>query len=55
MLENVKQRDYLDTTRSESPLRRADDAVELDNSHMTREEQNEWMLKLYEKIASEQA
>ena len=55
VLENVKQRDYLDTTRSESPLRRADDAVELDNSHMTREEQNEWMLKLYEKIASEQA
>ena len=55
VLENVKQRDHLDTTRSESPLRRADDAVELDNSHMTREEQNEWMLKLYEKIASEQA
>ena len=55
VLENVKQRDYLDTTRQESPLRRADDAVELDNSHMTREEQNEWMLKLYEKIASEQA
>lgn len=55
VLENVKQRDYLDTTRKESPLRRADDAVELDNSHMTREEQNEWMLALYEKIASEQA
>ena len=53
VLENVKQRDYLDTTREESPLRRADDAVELDNSHMSREEQNEWMIKLYEKIATQ--
>ena len=53
VLENVKQRDYLDTTREESPLRRADDAVELDNSHMSREEQNEWMLNLYNKIAAQ--
>ena len=53
VLENVKQRDHLDTTREESPLRRADDAVELDNSHMSREEQNKWMLDLYEKIATD--
>lgn len=53
VLENVKQRDYLDTTREESPLRRADDAVELDNSQMSREEQNEWMLNLYNKIAAQ--
>ena len=50
VLENVKYRDHLDQTREESPLRKADDAVVLDNSHMTREEQNQWMLDLYNSI-----
>ncbi|MGN0213446.1 MAG: (d)CMP kinase [Muribaculaceae bacterium] len=53
VLENVKQRDLIDTTRAESPLRRADDAVVLDNSHMSRDEQNQWLLDLYNKIAGE--
>jgi CMP/dCMP kinase len=52
VLHNVLERDHLDSTRSEGPLRKADDAVELDNSHMTREEQNEWLLNLYKKIVS---
>ena len=50
VLEIVKYRDHLDQTREESPLRKADDAVVLDNSHMTREEQNQWMLDLYNSI-----
>jgi len=51
VLENVKQRDLIDTTRAESPLRRADDAMTLDNSNMSREEQNQWLLNLYHSIA----
>ena len=53
VLENVKHRDLIDTTRAESPLRRADDAIVLDNSHMSREEQNRWLLDLYNRIAGE--
>ena len=56
ILANVKHRDHLDETRAESPLRRADDAIDLDNSTMTIEEQNQWLLNLYnstlEKIKS---
>ncbi len=44
ILENVKQRDYIDTHRETSPLRKADDALELDNSHMTIDEQRQWLL-----------
>ena len=47
VLANVKHRDYLDETRAESPLRRADDAIDLDNSTMTIEEQNQWLLNIY--------
>ena len=47
VLENVTERDRIDSTRKESPLRQADDAVVLDNSHMTIEEQNEWLYQLY--------
>ncbi len=43
ILENVKQRDYTDSHREVSPLRMADDAVFLDNSDMTIEEQDEWL------------
>ena len=53
VLENVKHRDLIDTTRAESPLRRAHDAIVLDNSHMSRDEQNQWLLSLYNKIAGE--
>lgn len=47
ILENVKKRDYLDQTRAESPLRKAEDAVELDNGQMTIEEQREWLLNIF--------
>lgn len=47
ILENVKQRDYLDQTRAESPLRKAEDAVELDNGEMTIAEQREWLLNIF--------
>lgn len=43
VLENVRHRDYVDSTREESPLRRADDAIDIDNSAMSPEEQNEWL------------
>ena len=54
ILENVKQRDYLDSTRETSPLRRADDAIVLDNSNMTIEEQSDWLMKEYLKKASKE-
>lgn len=52
VLENVKYRDHLDQTREESPLRKADDAIVLDNSNMTPDEQNRWLLDLYTSIVS---
>ena len=51
---NICERDRIDTTRKESPLRKADDALVLDNDHLTREEQMEWLLKQYQRIISEQ-
>ena len=44
ILKNVQERDYIDSHREISPLRQADDALVLDNSNMTIEEQNEWLL-----------
>lgn len=52
VLENVKHRDHLDQTREESPLRKAEDAISLDNSKMTHDEQNQWLLDLYNSIIS---
>ena len=52
VLANVCERDRIDTTREESPLRKADDAVVLDNSNMTIEEQDKWLLDLYNKISN---
>ncbi len=49
---NVVQRDHIDETREESPLRKADDAVVLDNSVMTVDEQNRWLLDLYHSIVN---
>ena len=46
VLENVKERDYIDSHREVSPLAKADDAVVLDNSDMTLEEQMVWVKKL---------
>lgn len=47
VIANVEQRDRLDTTRAESPLRQAPDAVLLDNSDMTIDEQDQWLLDLF--------
>ena len=51
ILKNIEERDYIDTHRDVSPLRKADDAIELDNSHMTIEEQKAWLLNEYHKAA----
>lgn len=48
---NVVERDKIDTTRAESPLRRADDAIAIDNSDMTLEEQDAWLLEQYKRAA----
>lgn len=53
VLHNVTERDRIDSTRDESPLRKAEDAAVLDNSTMTIEEQNEWLYDLYCKISAE--
>jgi cytidylate kinase len=44
ILKNVQERDYIDSHREVSPLRQADDALLLDNSHMTISEQKQWLL-----------
>ncbi len=53
ILKNVQERDYIDSHRSVSPLRKADDAIELDNSHLTIEQQQQWLLDQYRKAATE--
>lgn len=49
VLKNVQERDRLDMTRAESPLRKADDAIELDNTHMTIAEQQAWLMNEFRK------
>lgn len=51
ILKNVQQRDYIDTHREVSPLRQAKDAIVLDNSHMTIEEQDAWLIDKYQLAA----
>lgn len=48
---NIELRDYIDTTREESPLRQADDAIVLDNSNITREEQLEMVMNMIKEVA----
>ncbi len=48
VLANVKERDHRDTHRAESPLRQAEDAILIDNSAMTRDEQNALLQKLFD-------
>lgn len=50
ILKNVEERDHIDSTREESPLIQADDAIILDNSYMTREEQLDWVIEKVNKI-----
>ncbi|MBR6815703.1 MAG: (d)CMP kinase [Alistipes sp.] len=52
ILENVLSRDHADMNREISPLRQADDAIVLDNSHMSVEEQMAWFMERYEAIIS---
>ena len=52
VLANVMERDHIDMTREESPLRCAEDAVALDNSAMSIDEQNDWLLNLYNSITA---
>ena len=46
VLKNVQERDFIDTHREDSPLVKADDAIEIDNSHLSREEQFQAVLDL---------
>ena len=48
ILENVKERDRIDSGRAVSPLRKADDAIELDNSNMTIPEQKTWLMEKFQ-------
>ena len=50
ILENVKQRDYIDQHRETSPLRKADDALLLDNSQLTIAEQKEWLFEQFNRL-----
>jgi len=53
ILNNVIERDYIDTHRETSPLTKAPDALELDNSHLTIAEQNRWLMARYEEKTGE--
>lgn len=48
ILKNVQERDYIDSHREVSPLRKANDAKELDNSHMTIAEQKQWLMEQFQ-------
>jgi cytidylate kinase len=50
ILDNVKSRDHIDTTRKHSPLVKVDDAIEIDNSNLSQDEQFELMLKYIKKL-----
>lgn len=47
VLDNIRQRDHIDQTRKESPLRKADDAILLDNDHLTVQEQMDFLLRTF--------
>ncbi|MDR2137988.1 MAG: (d)CMP kinase [Tannerella sp.] len=51
VLANVQQRDHIDMTRGDSPLRKANDALELDNTHLTIPEQQAWLLEQFHRAA----
>lgn len=52
VFENIKSRDYMDQNREESPLKQADDAILLDNSHMTIDEQMQWLVNKFKQITT---
>ena len=53
ILRNVQERDYIDSHREVAPLRQADDALLLDNSHLTRDEQQAWLLERFKEKTAE--
>ena len=53
VLKNIKYRDHHDRNRAESPLRKADDAIELDNSTINIEQQLQWAIDMYHKTIGE--
>ena len=53
VLKNVRERDYIDSHRAVSPLRKADDAIVLDNSDLTLEQQDQWLMEQYLKAAKD--
>ena len=52
ILKNVEERDKIDSTRAISPLKKADDALVLDNSHLSREEQLAWTLEKVKELTN---
>ena len=50
ILKNVQERDYIDSHREVSPLRKSEDAIELDNSNLTIDEQQQWLLQQVDKV-----
>lgn len=52
ILKNVEERDYIDQNREEGPLRKAEDAILLDNSHMTIAEQKQWLAEQFQKATN---
>lgn len=53
ILANIRERDFLDETREESPLRKAPDALVLDNGVLSMEEQNTWLMNQYKRVICE--
>jgi cytidylate kinase len=53
VLKNVQERDYIDTHRDDSPLVIAEDAIEIDNSYLSREEQFQAVLELVEEVTAD--
>ena len=53
ILQNVEQRDYIDTHRETSPLRQADDALVLNNSHLTIADQKVWLMEKFNERTQE--
>lgn len=52
VLKNVQERDYIDTHRDVAPLRQAEDAIVIDNSNLTKDEQNQLLLTYFQKAIS---
>jgi cytidylate kinase len=50
VLQNLKTRDLIDSTRKVSPLKQTEDAIVLDNSYISIEEQRQWLLKQFERV-----